>query len=467
MMTISTPDRPRSRAARFLFTGWVAALAVASAGVATPAVAQIAPAAGQPVRTISFEEAIQIALERNGTLRLAQNTAELSDVQVKQARSAFIPDLRFSTSSSEAIGRNFSQDEGRILNTTTHSVNASVNSSVTLFNGFSNTNTLQQARLTASASESDLDRARETVVFTVMSNYLTLIAQREQLTVQQESLAAQEALEAQIQTFVQVGSRPISDLYQQQAAVASARLALVQTQRAVALADMSLIQTLQLDPTVNYDFQAPTLGTVPTAARQFNLQELTQQALVRRGDVAASEARVEASERGVKIASASRWPSISLSGGYNTGYNSTGDNSFFTQFNDRRGGSLGLSLSVPIFDRFNASTNTQRARVQAENARINLENARQQVAVEVRRAVLDYQSAEEQLRQAEAQLKAADLALETSQQRYNVGAATLVELTQSRAAQVKAASDLVNARYSLVFQERLMDYYIGTITPVE
>jgi outer membrane protein len=169
---------------------------------------------------------------------------------------------------------------------------------------------------------------------------------------------------------------------------------------------------------------------------------------------------VSAADRAVKVASASRWPSISLSAGYNTGYNSAGSIGFLDQFDQRRGGSLGLNFSLPVFDRFNASTNTQRARVQAENARINLQNTRQQVAVEVRRAVLDYKSAEEQLRQAEAQLKAANLALETSQLRYTAGAATLVELSQARAAQVRAASDLVSARYSLVFQGRLMDYYL-------
>jgi outer membrane protein len=453
-MNRMSAGRPGSRAARTLLAGLIAALTVAA-----PAVAQTA-AAPAP-RTITFEEAIQIALEQNGTLRLAENSAELSDVQVRQSRSQFIPDLRLSTSTSGAIGRNFSQDEGKILNTTTQSVNVGLQSSVTLFNGFANTGNLAQAKLTAQASQSEVNRARQTVVFTVMSNYLTLIAAREQLGVQQEALTSQQALEAEIQKYVDVGARPISDLYQQQAAVASARLAVVQAQRAVSVGEMSLIQTLQLDPTADYNFQTPAIDAGAPETRTFALQQLTEQAIARRADVQADESRVSAADRAVKVASASRWPSISLSAGYNTGYNSAGSIGFLDQFDQRRGGSLGLNFSLPVFDRFNASTNTQRARVQAENARINLENTRQQVAVEVRRAVLDYKSAEEQLLVAQAQVKAANLALETSQLRYTAGAATLVELSQARAAQVRAASDLVSARYSLVFQGRLMDYYLG------
>ena len=90
---------------------------------------------------------------------------------------------------------------------------------------------------------------------------------------------------------------------------------------------------------------------------------------------------------------------------------------------------------------------------------------RQQVSLDIRRAYLDYKAAQERLKAAEAQKTAADAAVEATQARYRVGAATLVELSQSRAAQVQAASALVNARYTLVFQDALMSYYTGELEP--
>lgn len=60
---------------------------------------------------------------------------------------------------------------------------------------------------------------------------------------------------------------------------------------------------------------------------------------------------------------------------------------------------------------------------------------------------------------------AAELALQTMQERYQVGAVTLVELTQARAVGVQAASAIVSARYNLLFQRTLMDYYIGVLNP--
>ena len=87
------------------------------------------------------------------------------------------------------------------------------------------------------------------------------------------------------------------------------------------------------------------------------------------------------------------------------------------------------------------------------------------MGLQVRRVQLDYRSAQEQLSAAQAQQRAAQLALQAMQQRYQAGAATLVELSQLRATQVQAASTLVSARYNLLFQRTLADYYLGALDP--
>ncbi|HEY8510057.1 MAG TPA: TolC family protein, partial [Steroidobacteraceae bacterium] len=86
-----------------------------------------------------------------------------------------------------------------------------------------------------------------------------------------------------------------------------------------------------------------------------------------------------------------------------------------------------------------------------------------EIGLQVRRAYQDLRAAQAQLGVAEAQLRAAELALQAAQDRYSAGASTLVELTQARATQVQAASALVSARYNLLFQRTLVDYYVGNI----
>src|SRR3954468_24060951 len=230
--------------------------------------------AQQSATPITFDQALKLALTQNTGVKQAQNSAALSGATVSQQKLAFLPSLSVSTNTAQAYGRNFSQSEGTILNTTTNTLNAGISSSVTLFDGMKNVANLRSAQADEQASEQELSRAKQTAVFTVASNFLSLVTLQQQLAVQQQNLTAQEALENQISQFVKAGSRPVSDLYQQQASVAGARATVVTTQNAVELAKVDLIQTLQLDPRGTYEFQPPTMRDMSTVDARFNLDSL-------------------------------------------------------------------------------------------------------------------------------------------------------------------------------------------------
>lgn len=431
----------------------------------TLAVLATASAESQLARAITFEQAVRIALQQNATLLQAKNSSALSGVTVRQQQLQFLPDLRFSTNTGQSYGRTFNEDASAVINQTTNSLNAGLSSSVTVFNGFTNVSNLRSAQLQQDAGEFDLKRARQTVVFTTATNFLSLIQFEEQRRMRRENLAAEVALERQIGQFVDAGSRTIADLYQQQAIVASARSSLVAADRSVELAKVDLIQTLQLEPSGTYEFTAPAVDATPATEQRLQLDSLLTRALAQRPDLDAGEARTSAAEQGVRAANGTRLPTVSVAGGYSTSYNSASRFGFSDQLDQRRGGSMSVGISVPLFDRGSSQLALQRARIESDNARLSLANLRQQTALQVRRAYLDVNAAQEQLRAAEAQQKAAALALQASAERYRVGAATLVELTQARAAQVQAATSLVSARYNLVFQRTLIAYYVGDLDP--
>jgi len=437
-----------------------AQLALASGALGLASVALAADA-----RVITYEEAVRIGLERNSDLRQAEIAAQVGSVAVEQARARFLPDLSLSTRGGKSFGRNFDESEGRVIETSTDTASVGVSSSLPLFEGFANVAGLREARLNEQAGQMDLTRTRETVVFTVASNFLSLVQQQEELRVRRESLAAQAELERQISSYVDAGARTIADLYQQQASVAAARLAVVEAERAVQLAEVDLIQTLQLDPAGTYQFEPAPYDEVAAAGAVPGLEAMLHTAYARRADLRAEEQRTAATAEGIRIARSTRWPSVSLSTGYSTSYTSASGFDVLDQFDQRRGGSVSLGVSLPIFNRGSTRAAVRRAELEADSAQIALETARQAVGLEVRRAYQDLRAAREQLTSADAQLKAADLALQAAQDRYHAGAATLVELTQARASQVQAASALVSARSNLLFQRTLVDYFTGALDP--
>jgi outer membrane protein len=437
----------------------IAGLALAALALAAPRMpAQDTVRTRPPSATITLADAIRIALDRNGTVRFARNATVLDSLSVRQARNASRPTLGASSSASQDVLN------GSQAGANGRSVTAGLSSGITLYNGGQNRNILRQAELSQRAGVAELGRTQQTVVFVVASGFLALITQQEQLRVQRENLVAQEQELAQLERFLRAGLRPIGDIYQQQAAVASTRLAVVNARRAAERAKVDLIEELVLDPRLDYDFVPPAAGRAGTAPA-FDLDSLITIALARRADVRSQQLRVQAAEQEIAIAEGGRRPTVTASGGYNVGYASTGDGGFVSQLDRRRGGSVGVGVSLPLLDRGAVSIARQRARVSLENELLVLRDQEQGVALEVRRAFLDYTAAQEQLVASLAQQRAAALSLEAAQARYRVGLATLVEVTLARASLVEAQSAVVSARSSLVFQQALMSYYTGVLDP--
>jgi outer membrane protein len=441
---------------------WSRALLVA-AMVTTPAVAGAqAPAPGAK---IGLQDAITLALQQSLTVKQSENAVASASTTVGSKQAAFLPTLSLNTSTARNVGRAGSSNIVG-ASSTAQSLNTGISSQLVVFDGLRNVNELRQAKLDVTANSNDLTRAKQTAVFTVASDYLTLATAEGQLAVQKQSLAAQEAQEQQLQTQVKAGARSISDLYQQQATTASARAGVVAAEQEVELARIALIQTLQLDPRGSYDFVAPTVADV-SSVPHYDLDSLLTRAFTSRTDLAAEQTRVQAAAVGTRAASSTRLPTVSLSTSYNATYNSALENALGSQLDQNRGGSVSVGVSFPLFDRGATSTAVQQAKIQEDNARLELANQRQVVALDVRRAYLALETSRQQLVVALAQQKAADLAVSTTQARYQVGTSSLLELTQARASQLQAATAVVSARNALAFQNALMPYYTGELDPTK
>jgi outer membrane protein len=436
----------------------------ASLGVCVIAVATIAiatrSAGAQGARIVTLDDAISTALDNNVTLLQSRTAAKLSEVAVSEAQMRFVPDLSVTAAGTNTYGRVYNTVVGAYVDQPTKSLTAQASSGINLFTGFHDVATLQQAKSERNASRLDLGRAEETAVFTVISDFLTLISQQDQWQVQRENLAAEEKLEQQIRDFVTAGARASADLYQQQADVARARLAVVQAQRSLESSKLELLRTVQLDPLGSYDFQGPATEAL-YSAELGNVDDLVAQALARRSDLAAEEARVDALEQNVRVAASTYWPNVSLAAGYGSNYTSALSSGFHDQLDIYRNGTVSLNVSIPIFDRYATRNAVRRAELQAQNERIALDSKRYDVVLQVKTTYVDYQAARGELTAAEAGQQTARLAVEAAQERFKAGAAILVEVSEARSRYELAESALVTARYNLAFQSSLMKYYLG------
>lgn len=428
----------------------------------------------QNAERITLEQAINIALENNIILKQAENRMLIQDANVRSAQMDFLPNLNFGLNGSRNTGRQFIQETLTYDDLTSLSSGASLSSNVVVFDGLRNINNLRATQTTKLSAEETLQRSRENVIFNTASTYLNVLLNQELLGIAKQNLEASQKQLEQVKAQVEVGMRPMVDLYNQEAVVANNEFQIVERENALNISIIQLVRVMAIDPMKEYEFVTPGINEDELEVKSFNLNQLIQYAMANRSDLKSSESQIKVSQYNVRIARGALLPTLSLSGSLSGRYsdqfrernasNQLIDVGYFDQVLDRqRSYSFGFNLQIPIFNRYNNTRNIQASQVEFKNALLDLEAKKLEINQEVRQAYNDYLSASKQLDTTERALTAASKAYETEQERYRVGASTLIELTRANAEFVSASSNRVQAIYRFVFQEKLLDYYLGQV----
>lgn len=420
---------------------------------------------------ITLQEAIDIALENNFQLQVAENNLNLSQYREKSELADFFPSLSANFSGRRSTGPGFVPGSATFINQTSHSVSGGLSSSIPIFNGFENISSLRSSKFDTKSQKENMQRVRETIIFNTASNYLQVILDKELLQIAKETLAASEKTLEQVQAQVDVGSRPTVDLYNQESTVANDELQVTNQENALDLSRLQLLRTLQIDPTADYSFVTPEISVEELEQANYNLQELVNTALQNRSDLQREQFNIQSIEQQLRSTRGSLYPSLNFTASLNTNYSdqrlSPVDGElipFSDQFFDVNvNRSFGLSLNIPIFNNLNLRTNLQAQKVTYKNAQLQLEDTRLQVVQEVTQAYNDYRAVIKRLESTEKALKAAERSYLTQKERYEVGAGTLIELSDANSQYVQAQSNRAQAIYNFIFQRKLLDYYLGKL----
>lgn len=426
------------------------------------------------VRVITIDQAISIALENNYSLKQAKNELDLAEDLIFSEKADFLPTLSASMNGSRTTGQQFIFDrfsEGLdpFVDVSSQSISGGVSANINLFSGFNNILTLKSGQSNKESTEQQYERAKESVIFNTASRYLQVLLDKELLAIAKKNLETSTAQLVQVQAQVELGARPIVDLFNQEAQVANDELVVTQRENTLSLNSLLLIRQLEMDPLGAYDFVVPDLTLNDLPLIDINLRSLVSEALSTRSDILSAEASISSLRYQMKVTKNSLLPTLRASAGVSSRYSDQysiggAEVSFSDQFFDQQvNRSLGLSFSLPLFNNWNRMYSIQSSEVQLKNAELNLDNSKMQVIQEVSQAYNDYSSYVKQLEASEKSLVASERAFQTQQERYNLGASTLIELTQAQSSFVSAQSNYTQAMYNLIFQEKLLDFFLGKL----
>lgn len=421
-----------------------------------------------PLRNYSLRQCIDYAIEHNINVRQSANAVERSAVDISTAKWARLPNLNGSASQNWRWGRNVvteTDDNGNqyqvYKNTYNYGTNVSLSTSVPLFTGFEIPNQYALAKLNFKAAVADLEKAKEDIAIQVASSYLQVLLTQElkQVAINQTELSKEQA--NRIVRLFELGKASPSEVAEAKARVAQDQMNATQADNNYQIALLDLSQLLELSN--------PHLLSIQDADTAFTLSPLTppdeiyQYALSTKPEIQAAQYRLLGSEKNIRIAQSAFYPHLNLGGDWGTGYSSDLIPDFGSQMKGNRSKSIGLSLSIPLFNRFSTRNRVRTARLQRINQDLQLDNTKKVLYKEIQQAWYNALAAESQYNSSEAAVKANEESFRLMSEKFNNGKATFVEYNESKLNLTKALSDKLQAKYDYLFRTKILDFYKGQI----
>ena len=411
----------------------------------------------------TLKECTQWALEHNLTVTGQKLQAENRNIERNTAEMSWLPSLNGQVSENMSFGRglggNNTYEYGNSATT-----GFSVGSSMTLFDGLATPNRIKLARLNLDAATEDLEKARDDIRVAVAKAYVQVLYNLEIEDVARHQVSIDSLQVERLSGMMGVGKSSKAQLSQQKASLAQSKVTLVQAQNNVRAAVLDLAQLLELPSWDGFSIVRIT-PDAPSNIVLGHPDDIYADAVMDRPSIKAEELRLQGTERSIEIAKSGYYPSLSLSAGLGTNYYSTfGTAGFWDQLGANFSQYVGLSLNIPIFNKFQVRNQVRSAKIQQEAQKTQLRRVQQSLYKEIYQAWNGAVAAQAKYDASVEASAAAQDAFSLVEARYEAGAATITEFSDARNRMMKAQSDLVQASCEYLFQTALVGFYrTGTL----
>ena len=417
----------------------------------------------------NLKQCIEYAIEHNLTIKQQEAAKDESAVDLNTAKWSRLPDLNGSASHSFNFGRSLQMDNTyQQLNTQNTGLN--LNTSIPLFTGMQIPNKIALSKLKLKAAVEDLNKAKEDISIQVTSAYLQVLFNEELAKVAHEQVALSEEMLKQKTAFFKVGKASEAELYEAKSRAAQDQLSAVQADNEYRLALLDLSQLLELPTPEGFGIVSPSIDEDKDFSILTSPADIYSEALLIKPSIKAAQYRVEGAQKSIRIAQSGYYPQLSLGAGIATSYyNVSGreNGNFGSQLRDNFSQYIGLSLNIPIFNRFSTRNQVRKARIQQTTLNWQLEDAKKALYKEIQQAYYNAVNAESKFESSRTADEAAKASFNLMKEKYANGKATSTEFNEARTNWLKAVSDRIQAKYDYLFRTKILDFYKGVPLTLE
>ena len=416
-----------------------------------------------------LESCIRYAIEHNINLKQKELEQSNKEVELNTAKSGWLPDLNANIGQNFDFGRSPSKT-GVIVDQNSANTSANITLSMPLFDGMKTVNDIAAKRLDLKAAMENLNKAKEDLSLQVATYFLQVLYDKDVQKVSELQLALTEEQIGKTEALVNAGKVPLSQLYDIKAQAANDEVSLTEARNNVRLALLDLAQSLELERSEgNFDIEAPEVDNVISSYMGSILppDDIYRHAVTYKPQIKEQEYLLESMKKQLKVAKSNYFPKLNFGASYSNGYYHyyTGDvefPSFSDQLSQNGRKTIGFSLSIPLFNRFQVRNGVRSTRIGIHNQELMMESAKKSLYKEIQQAYYNATAAQKKYIASGKSVKANEEAFRYAEDKYNAGKSTVFEFNEAKTKYAKSLVEEAQAKFNFILRAKILDFYNGT-----
>lgn len=442
----------------------------------------------------TLQECVAYAIENNITIQRSKLLSEVSKNNLNTAQWDYAPDLNLNSNYSWNFGLNIDPVTNQISQQTRQTANISLAANWVLLSGGRKWNLIQQRNLDFLARYYQYEDAVNDISLNVASAYLQILLNKEIAAVAAEQYRVTKIQVDRMNDRVNAGANPEGDLLQLEAQLSRDNQALISARNNYEISKLTLANLLQLEDPESFDVSAPPFSVPEPSIISRNPEGIYSTAVENQPGIKGAEFNLQSADEGVSVAKAGYYPSLSLFAQVATNYSDQipnvigtqtapvqvgqvaatqqdvirvtqfpvidGTKPFSDQVTDNLNEFVGLSLRVPIFNRFTVRNAVQNAELQQEIARLDLESEKQNLKQTIYQAHADAKASYNSYIAAQASVVSSKKAFDYAEKRFIVGALNELDFETAKNNLASAQSQMLQAKYDYIFTIKVLEFYL-------
>lgn len=417
----------------------------------------------------TLQECIDYALANNITLKKSQLQQQSALEDLKGAKAALLPTVNASTNHS--LGYQPWKDSGistvtnGVVNTkvdkTYYNGSYSLSGQWTVWNGGRNTNTVKLDKLAEQQAELTTQETANSIQERIAQIYAQILYLDENVKVNEQMLQTSKKNEERGQEMVNVGKMSRADLAQLTSQRANDEYSIVEAKSQLLNYKLQLKQLLEITDEQEFDVVVPEISDERILSEVPSLQTVYEEALLNRPEIERLQLAIKSSDVSLRLAKAGWMPNVSVNGGVTTSTNSLNSTGWGNQFKTNVNTSIGLGVSVPVYDGRSTKTAVNKAKIQQLQAQLNLQDQQKTLYTNIQQYWLNATTNQEKYKAASSSVESAQQSYELLSEQFRLGLKNIVELMTGKNNLMQAQQNQLQSKYQTIYNKQMLEFYQG------